>query len=354
MSLGGTGRPMGIRIRSVLIALALGAVGGCAGEADVVARGDSRCGEGEVAAECRSEALRIVDRHLVERDEEEELYSLTLRDAGIETTAYLRLPRDAAEPVSGVVLAAGRYAGREAANVIPRPLNLAVLAVEYPGEIPRRLLSPEAVRGIPRVRDTAERMPDVLVQAGAYLGALPEVDAERLGVMGVSFGVPFAAAAGRDRVFGAVVLAFGGAGLGDMIDANLPLRSRLLRGAATRMLSTWFSRLEPALHVGTISPKPLLIISALYDELIPHRSAVRLGEAARPPVSHVWLPTKHIGIQDRDLIGEVADLTTRFFDAAWTEGAIESSAGAIGGVRVVERGGEVGPGPGIGAEARPS
>jgi dienelactone hydrolase len=289
-----------------------------------------------------SPRLRLIERRLVEAADGEELFSLRFGDAeGREVLAYLRRPA-ARSPLPAVVLVAGRYAGREAVRVIPAPLTTVVVAVEYPGDIPRRLGGLRVLRRLPRMQATAEWMPDALAQVARHAAASPEVDAERIGLMGVSFGVPFAAIAGRDPVFRAVVLAYGGAGIGDMLGANLPVGNPLVRTSAAHLAARWLEDLEPERHVGSIAPKPLLLVNGIYDDLIPHHAAIRLSQAARPPVEHVWLPDGHIGVNASATIAEVAAISTSFFHRVWSAPPAPPVATArVGGTRAPARGAAV-------------
>jgi fermentation-respiration switch protein FrsA (DUF1100 family) len=189
--------------------------------------------------------------------------------------------------------------------------------VEYPEDIPQRITLLGWTRQFPSFTRAARRMPGILRGAGHHLAAHPAVDPTDLTLVGVSFGVPFAAWAGRDPIFGAVVLAFGGAGISEMLEANLPIRGRPLRSAAARVAGWYFRELEPDAHVGAISPRPLLLVNGTRDTLVPRASAIRLSASAASPVRHVWLPSGHVGALQADLIEEVAGLSTRFFEEVW-------------------------------------
>lgn len=54
-----------------------------------------------------------------------------------------------------------------------------------------------------------------------------------------------------------------------------------------------FELVEPKNYVGMISPRPLLLINALRDGLIPREAALALFEAAEEPKKQVWMDSEH-------------------------------------------------------------
>ena len=259
--------------------------------------------------------IELVGREPIRRDSVEEIVALTFAlPPGDSVRAILRRPSEAAAgSLAGVVLVAGRETGREAASVIPGPLDAAVLAVEYFQELPTALDLWGLVDRLPEIRESAYRMPAILQAAGHFLAAQPEVDSERIALVGVSFGVPFAAAAADDPIFRGVALHHGGGDLGLVLRANLAVESAVLRSMAAELLAWYFRGLDPARHVGAIAPRPLLLINGTRDTAVPAEAALLLAREAEGPVRQIWLPHDHLMPGDLDVMRELADSTLAHF-----------------------------------------
>lgn len=232
---------------------------------------------------------------------------------GGEVVGVLREPAPTPDaPMAAVILVAGRETGREAATVIEGPVREVVLALEYPAALPETF-SADAVRALPRIRGTALRMPGLLRGAAAWLAEQERVDAGRMLLVGVSYGVPFAAAAAVDTLFAGVALHHGGADLALLLRQNLAVESPFLRALAAELGAWYFRALEPARYVGRVAPRPLLLVNATHDELVPRESALGLLDAARPPVRQIWLPYGHLMPGDVHQMEELADSTLAHF-----------------------------------------
>jgi len=101
------------------------------------------------------------------------------------------------------------------------------------------------------------------------LGSLEVVDPDRVAYAGFGLGAMIGAAfCGLDPRPRAAALALGGAGLGP-------------------------SGADPAEYVGRMAPRPLLLVNALQDEVVPRSAAEALFEAAGDPKQQLWFEGPH-------------------------------------------------------------
>jgi dienelactone hydrolase len=138
-------------------------------------------------------------------------------------------------------------------------------------------------------------------RAKAILAARPEVDANRVGICGVSLGGIMAAlAAGVDGSFDRVVLILAGGDLAT-IAFNENRETRRLRAALIAngldpaSAATLFAPVEPLNFAARIGAGRCLMINALNDEIIPRATTDALRAAIGEPTV-VWLPAGHYSI----------------------------------------------------------
>jgi hypothetical protein len=94
--------------------------------------------------------------------------------------------------------------------------------------------------------------------------------------------------------------------------AILPAGPGWLRGIAARPAARSFRAGTGAPRGGDF-PTPLLLANGLYDSRVPRRSALRLAEAAPPPMRQIWLLHGHLMPDDFGAMRERADSTIRYF-----------------------------------------
>ena len=224
-----------------------------------------------------------------------QVYSLSFlspRGTG-RATGRLFVP-DGAGPFAGLLLMHGLPGN--AAQMTPSGALLA-----RHGAVVVALDAPFARRGGDPVRfteaDSAEQvqlMTD-LQRALDLITARPDVDANRLGYVGISYGGAMGALfVGIERRLKAGVLVVGDGGLvthfGGAEDGDNPFG---LPCATWRRWLESMIPIEPIKYVGFASPTPLLLQSGRQDNLVPPRDAERLHAAAPDPKTVQWYEAGH-------------------------------------------------------------
>jgi dienelactone hydrolase len=229
-------------------------------------------------------------------------------DSGL--SVLLRLIRDeepgAKRPV--LIVLGGHRTGSDAVDLFGDVGERAVVGVDYPYD------GPEKVRGLGQVLKTIplarQAMLDTVPAVSLVLDWLLTqswADAERVVIIGASLGVPFAAtaAARDDRILGAM-LVHGAA------DNRLWLEAQLERRVETGLMHYplsvvlhWLAY-GPALNtgerIGTIAPRPVVIIGARDDERTPSGQAELLFELAGEPRRLRFTEGAHIEPDRREII----------------------------------------------------
>jgi fermentation-respiration switch protein FrsA (DUF1100 family) len=116
-----------------------------------------------------------------------------------------------------------------------------------------------------------------------YLNARPDVDKDRIGYAGISLGaitgLTFVAHDPRVRAMASIV---GGANMLGMMPVEWSPDTRKVA-----------ERIDPFYHVAQIAPRPLLLLNATHDQLVPRFFGEQLHKAAGDAAKKVWVDTDH-------------------------------------------------------------
>ncbi len=173
----------------------------------------------------------------------------------------------------------------------------AVLAYGWPGV--HHLLGPApAGERLLAAHRAAHRAPVQIAAAVAWAAAQPWADSSRVSLIGVSLGAVVLPAAERllvDRGLadGPTVLAYGGADLTAMAEANLRRAPDLWRAPAAHAIGLALRRLEPARHLPHLRG-PLLIVRGETDAFIPPASVEGMIALAPEPKQVLVLGGDHV------------------------------------------------------------
>ncbi len=208
-------------------------------------------------------------------------------------TALLSLPNMGDEPFPVVILMHG-YGDRktvdyiEAGNKIMLDNGLAVLRLDLANHGDRVIRDFDFSFTNP---DTKYRTRDVIIQsvfdlrrAVDFIETRKDLDANRISYFGVSLGgITGTVFCGVDQRVKVPVIALAGGGMHLMFGTE----------ALTDETRDYLGMIEPLNYVEHIAPRPLLMLNAEDDEIIPPMMSKLMFRKAKDPKKIVWYPGKH-------------------------------------------------------------
>jgi hypothetical protein len=191
--------------------------------------------------------------------------------------------------------------GRGADNIAPvrAPGANALIGFDWP--MPPRL--PRGSGFILQAPDLYGRLiatPGQIVAALDWAASQPWADPDRISLLGFSLGAMAAPAAqrlaeARGRSIRWTVLAYGGAGLGDVLATHPRLRPGWARPVIGGLVGLLLRAIEPAEHLPHLGGA-FLIIAGHDDRLVPAGPARRLRDLTPEPKTIVLLEGGHMGV----------------------------------------------------------
>ena len=158
-------------------------------------------------------------------------------------------------------------------------------------------------------------------RAAAWLGQRSEVDAERLGITGISLGGIMSALAGPlEPRFRKVAIYLGGGNLGEMIWSHKNAaaaafrRSWRAKGETRASFLRIVKPIDPVTYGRLLQERQVLIVAAKHDKIVPPQATLALWNASGRKPRLVWLDCGHISAA-QFLFGEMQRLI-KFFSAA--------------------------------------
>ncbi len=257
----------------------------------------------------RKGKLVATDRRLVATTTKSSVYDLTLQsDTGPRVDARMRVPaREGKLP--GVLLTVGLGTGKRVIDLIEERDDMVLLAVDYDwGEQFDVTTARKLCQTLWTMRVTsAESVPHALLGL-EFLAGEPNVDANRIAVVGVSYGTYIAlpAAVLEPRV-GRLILVQGGGDIGATIAANAPV----WKSSVSPRLAGWlgdvvFRPFQPRRWIGRVAPRQVTFIASRTDPTLPVAAIEAVYAQAGEPKELVWHDTPHVGPDAANIIAELS------------------------------------------------
>lgn len=237
-------------------------------------------------------------------------------NSNLSVSMRVLLPAAAAEgTVPMLLLVGGHRTGKDAVDLIDRPEGIAYAAIDYPYSGSHRLSGfAEIVGAVPSIQRALLDTPPALMLAMDWLSKQPWFDPGRAELVGVSLGVPFAAAAGAlDPRFSRVWLIHGASDNVEwlMHAARERVHNPFLRRAAVRSaLFISHGRSFRTLDwIREIAPRPVIVVLARDDERMPPQSADAYQSGpGSGNVSVIWTDGLHIGPDRGNELQQIIDI----------------------------------------------
>ena len=269
---------------------------------------DFRAAKGEL-----QEAIVTGDYQL----EDSRILEISLRSTtDLAVDLALRIPNDPLPKRPLLVMIAGQETGRKAVELLPDTRGVAVAALGYPfGVIPHRDGLAMA-RALPRIQRGILDTPAGVMLALDHLEAREDLAPERVELAGISFGAFLAAIPTvLDSRIERLWLIHGSGKPKEVIEAGLRERIPIapVRHAVAWLLATAAGahHLTPERWVGQVSPRPLVVVSALEDSALPPGPVEVLHRAVLPPAEILWSPGDHVHPKRPEIVDFITQLMFR-------------------------------------------
>ncbi len=233
---------------------------------------------------------------------------------------YFRPPGEGPFPCVVVLhILDGRfYVARLVANTLAQK-GIASLFVKLPyyGERrPAQRIKPENVK-MQDIMDGMKQSVRDIRRGAAWLRARPEIDAKRVGIVGVSLGSFVAQmAAGADGGFDRCFFLLGGGSITEAVysggrDTRKIAAELNRRGWTKKKLAATLAPYEPIHHAKGIAREGVLMVNCREDTVVPPADSRAYWEALGKP-RIVWYEGGHYGIKNH--VFDVLNLITKHFD----------------------------------------
>lgn len=236
-------------------------------------------------------------------------------DADAAGTIRLTTSRPALDPdrpMPLVVVLAGLRTGRESLGFLDEHGPNLLVGYEYPYD-QETFGTGAKLAQLPAIRRAVLQVPSQIALAADVVAHSEMVDLERTALLGFSLGALFVPAVQRvaaeeGRPFHAMILAYGGADIEALMDANLRIRSRALRQGIAATGATLVHAMEPGHHLPHI-PGRFLLIHGDRDTQIPRILAETMTALTPEPKEVVVLGGGHMGPRDPEVTARVVEIS---------------------------------------------
>lgn len=237
--------------------------------------------------------------------------------AGREVTDILvRRPADPDPGYRIWLIYAGAKTGERILQLVPERPDVVLVSVQYPYDSPEGAM--EHLRWPYDIRRAAFRSVAGGMLALDFLESDEGLDLDRVVVVGISVGVPFATMlAALDERVPKVMLIHGGGDLAAQVRATQ--EPRWLAIPSSLLAQLLFHSFEPLNYVHRIAPRELVMIAARDESILPRASIDKLFAAAGEPKRLIWTDTDHVRSRHADTVERIVRQIEHYMSASDNE-----------------------------------
>lgn len=255
-----------------------------------------------------------MEEYRIQHAGEERIYQdVSLRYSDRSSIQFtVSLPPGKDRPLPAVIILGGLEIGRYSLGYIHRHGENAVIAYQYPYR-PTYWYDRPGPGQLEWIRQSALMVPSEIFTILKWIQQQPWYNHQPPAVMGYSFGALFIPAVSHyvrrhGQHHGPLIIAYGGANLHLILQANLKTLPPPVRKVLAPILAFGLSPLEPMRYVHSINT-PVLIINGIYDRQIPPESAEILRQMLQNRATIILLPEGHMHPKKTELIDTIVTIS---------------------------------------------
>jgi dienelactone hydrolase len=235
------------------------------------------------------------------------------------TQIHVRVLRasDGAVRLPAIVVLGGLERGSGVVDLMPRTDDAVLVGFDYPLELPQRLRWTEVLPLARRLEKGIHETIDAAGRVHALLARRADIDADRLTIVGVSLGAPFAVISAAEQDWRGLVIIDGFGDLPRTLRHQFARRWRPRYGVFAEAMA-WLAQTVAMLLIDVPEPEDsarrlrpdqrVYMINAEDDEFVPSRSRQALQDALRQSgaqLSFETLPGHHVRAGDEGVIAQL-------------------------------------------------
>ena len=240
-------------------------------------------------------------------------YNVFLLDSkGGELACMVRSPRNTKDRLPAILVIDGYDSGGKVVSLF-ESTKAVLVSFDWPDDRGYKYQGTNIGPFLAGIRRSLIRMVCAIPLVVDYLETRPDVDPEKIIMLGASLGVPAAVnGAAIDTRFRAAILLYGGGDISRMMENSA--RSTIPEAWKRTLVSWWveaaLAPIEPLKYIGRISPRPVLMINGKDDASIPGDCVMSLYREAKEPKDLIWLETGHVQPELAELILRLEGIIT--------------------------------------------